>query len=68
MPPELGGKWETKFLNTRFHVPILQCAGYSVKLKYNLNMIYVPLPFVALLWAGFPLEKLKYLIFSFTSL
>ena len=32
-PPELGGKWGTRCLNTRFPLPTLLCAGYSVKLK-----------------------------------
>ena len=34
MPPELGGKWGTECLNTRFPLPTLLCAGYSVKLIY----------------------------------
>ena len=32
MPPEFGGKWATECLNTRFTLPTLLCAGYSVKL------------------------------------
>ena len=32
MPPDLGGKWGTECLNTRFPLPTLLCAGYSVKL------------------------------------
>ena len=32
MPPESGRKWATECLNTRFPLPILLCAGYSVKL------------------------------------
>ena len=32
-PPEFGRKWGTECLNTRFPLPTLQCAGYSVKLK-----------------------------------
>ena len=32
MPPEFDRKWETECLNTRFLLPILLCAGYSVKL------------------------------------
>ena len=31
MLPEIGGKWETECLNTRFPLPTL-CAGYSMKL------------------------------------
>ena len=31
-PPQLGGKWGTECLNTRFSLPTLLCAGYSVKL------------------------------------
>ena len=37
MPPELGGKWGTKCLNTRFSLPTLLYAGYSVKL----NLFYI---------------------------
>ena len=33
MPPVFGGKWGTEFLNTRFPLPNLLCAGYSEKLK-----------------------------------
>ena len=32
MPPELGGKRGTEFLNTKFPLPTLLCAGYNVKL------------------------------------
>ena len=32
MPSELGGKWGTECLNTRFPLPTLLCARYSVKL------------------------------------
>ena len=32
MPPELGEKWGTECLKTRFPLPTLLCAGYSVKL------------------------------------
>ena len=32
MPPEFGRKWGTECLNTRFPLPSLLCAGYSVKL------------------------------------
>ena len=39
MPPEIGGKWGTECLNTRF--PTLLYAGYSVKLKKIIN-IYLP--------------------------
>ena len=35
MPPELGRKWGTECLNTRFLQPTLLCMGYSVKLKKN---------------------------------
>ena len=34
MPPEFGRKWETECLNTRFTLPTLLCAGYSVKLIF----------------------------------
>ena len=33
MPPKYGRKWGTECLNTRFPLPPLQCAGYSVKIK-----------------------------------
>ena len=32
MPPEIFKKWGTTGLNTRFPLPTLMCAGYSVKL------------------------------------
>ena len=37
MPPEIGKKWGTECLNTRFPLPTLLRAGYSVKLiiKYT---------------------------------
>ena len=35
MPPQIGGKWGTECLNTRFPLPTLLFAGYSVKLKKN---------------------------------
>ena len=41
MPPEHGKKWETECLNTRFPLPTLLCAGYSVKLIYLIKMIYL---------------------------
>ena len=34
MPPESGRKWGTECLNTRFPLPTLPCAGYSMKLIY----------------------------------
>ena len=34
MPPEFGRKWGTECLNTRFPLPTLLCAGYSVKLIF----------------------------------
>ena len=33
MSREFDGKGETECLNTRFTLPIMMCAGYSVKLK-----------------------------------
>ena len=44
MPAELGGKWGTECLNTRFPLPTVLCAGYSVKLirffkKHNFIII-----------------------------
>ena len=41
MPPELGGKWGTVCLNTRFPLPFLLCAGYSVKLIYFILLNYL---------------------------
>ena len=35
MLPEFGGKSGTECLNTKFPLPTLLCAGYSVKLKKN---------------------------------
>ena len=32
MPPEFGRKWGMECLNTKFPLPTLLCAGYSVKL------------------------------------
>ena len=37
MPPELGRKWWTECLNTRFPLPTLLCPGYSVKLFFFIN-------------------------------
>ena len=34
MPPEFGRKWGTECLNTRFPLPTLLCAGYSMKLIF----------------------------------
>ena len=34
MPPEFGRKWGTEYLNTGFRMPIVLCAGYSVKLFF----------------------------------
>ena len=35
MPPKFSRKWRTECLNTRFPLPTLLCAGYSVKLIFN---------------------------------
>ena len=35
VPPEIGRKWETECLNTRFPMPTLLYAGYSVKLNIH---------------------------------
>ena len=37
MPSQFGEKWRTEYLNTRFPLPTLLCAGYSVKLIYLFN-------------------------------
>ena len=34
MPPEFGRKWGMECLNTKFPLPTLLCAGYSVKLIF----------------------------------
>ena len=34
MPSEFGRKWRTECVNTRFPLPTLLCAGYSVKLIF----------------------------------
>ena len=39
MSPELGGKWGTVCLKTRFPLPTLLCAGYSVKLIFNESVV-----------------------------
>ena len=36
MPQELGVKWGTVCLNTGFPLPTVLCAGYSVKLIFDL--------------------------------
>ena len=41
MPPEFGRKWRTECLNTRFPLPTLLCAGYSVKLIYFYLFFYL---------------------------
>ena len=38
MPPEIDEKWGTECLNTKFPLPTLLCAGYSVKLKKKKDM------------------------------
>ena len=43
MPPEFGGKWGTECFNTRFPVPNLLCAGYSVKQEKKYIKIPNPL-------------------------
>ena len=43
MPPEFGSMWETECLNTRFPLPTLLCAGYSVKL---INFIFLTYYFI----------------------
>ena len=44
MPPELGGKSGTECLNTRFPLPTLLCAGYSVKIKKKYIYLNVAIP------------------------
>ena len=34
MPQEFGGEWGMECLNTKFPLPTLLCAGYSMKLIY----------------------------------
>ena len=38
MLPDYGGKWGSECLNTKFPLPALLCAGYSVKLIWFLNI------------------------------
>ena len=40
MPPEFGRKWGTQCHNTKFPLPTLLHAGYSVKLKKNILRTY----------------------------
>ena len=40
MPPEFGRKWGTECLNTKFPLPTLLCAGYSVKLIFFLLLVF----------------------------
>ena len=40
-PPEFGSKWRTECLNTKFPLPNLLCAGYSVKLKKNSTVWFI---------------------------
>ena len=42
MLPEFGRKWGTEWLNTRFPLPTLLCAGYSVR-----QIFYIIIPKVA---------------------
>ena len=42
MHPEVGGKWGTECLNTRFPLPTLLCAGYSVNLIYLFFLKIIP--------------------------
>ena len=39
MLPEFGGKWGMECFNTRFPLPILLCAGYSVKQIFKILVI-----------------------------
>ena len=39
MLSEFGGKWEAEFRNTRLPLSTLLHAGYSVKLKINIEVI-----------------------------
>ena len=43
MPPEFGRKWGTECLKTRFPLPTLLCAGYSVKLIFYLILLGIEL-------------------------
>ena len=46
MPPEFSLKWGTECLNTRFPLPTLVRAGYSVKLIYNLRTFWYSTPLI----------------------
>ena len=41
IPPEFGRKWGTECFNTRFPLPTLLCAGYSVKPIYLFFYFYL---------------------------
>ena len=41
MPPELGENWGIECPNTKFPLPTLLCAGYSVKLKKRQKIIII---------------------------
>ena len=44
----LGEKWGTECLNTKFPLPTVLCAGYSVKLKKNRDGNYLLKAFTCL--------------------
>ena len=46
MPPEIGGKWGTEYLNNSSPLPTLLCAGHSVKLNNNLTIRHCILSFL----------------------
>ena len=41
MPPEFAGKWGTECLSTKFPLPTLLCAGYSVKLIFFIYITFI---------------------------
>ena len=38
MPPDFRGKRGMECLNTRFPLPTLPCAGYSVNIRLDMNL------------------------------
>ena len=39
LPPEFGRKWGTECLSTKFPLPTLLCAGYSIKLILIITLL-----------------------------
>ena len=52
MPSEIGGKWGTECLNTRFPLPTLLCEEYSVKLEKKRKLCFFYLRYFRRLRGG----------------